>query len=359
MTTQGNSTETLRTKIRDAKKRVQTLKGDIEAIRVEKCGQSLSAACKARPAFSETKVTPLRARRVLRGHFGKVYSSCWSGDSVHLVSASQDGKLIIWNGVSSNKVQSIPLTSSWVITCAYEQSVNRLVASGGMDNICTVHHVGNAGGAARVAQELVGHVGYLSSAQFLSERSMLTSSGDATCCHWDIERGTPTATFKEHEADVMSVSGSAVDTNVFASGSVDSTCKIWDLRTGGSVLTFRGHSGDVNSVAFFPDGNAVGTGSDDTSCRLFDMRCASELAAFGSPQILSGITSVSFSQSGRFMFAGYEDHNVRCWDVTAGPSESCCMQLGGHEGRVSSVDVNPVGDAVLTCAWDTTLMVWA
>jgi guanine nucleotide-binding protein G(I)/G(S)/G(T) subunit beta-1 len=68
-------------------------------------------------------------------------------------------------------------------------------------------------------------------------------------------------------------------------------CQIWDTRTGSSVLTFRGHSGDVNSVTFFPDGNAIGTGSDDTSCRLFDMRCASELGVFGTPQILSGITS--------------------------------------------------------------------
>ncbi len=67
--------------------------------------------------------------------------------------------------------------------------------------------------------------------------------------------------------------------------------QIWDLRTGSSVLTFRGHSGDVNSVTFFPDGHALGTGSDDTSCRIFDLRAASELSAFGTPQIMAGITS--------------------------------------------------------------------
>lgn len=78
------------------------------------------------------------------------YSCSWSGDSVHLVSASQDGKLIVWNGVSANKVQSIPLTSSWVITCAYEQSTNRLVASGGMDNICTIYRVDKTGGSSPV-----------------------------------------------------------------------------------------------------------------------------------------------------------------------------------------------------------------
>lgn len=348
-------------KIQDAKKNIESLKGQIESIRSDKSNQRLYQSASRNKLFSSTPNT-IKSRRVLRGHFGKIYSCSWSGDSVHLVSASQDGKLIVWNGVSENKVQSIPLTSSWVITCAYEQSVNRLVASGGMDNICTIYRVDKTGGsgAVRVTQELVGHLGYLSSVHFVSERVILTASGDSTCSCWDIERGKPTANFKDHKADVMSLSGSNIDANIFASGSVDSTCKIWDIRTGKSVLTFRGHSSDVNSVTFFPDGNAIGTGSDDTSCRIFDMRCASELGAFGTPQILSGITSVSFSSSGRFLFAGYEDNHVRAWDVTADPAKGC-MQLGGvgHEGRVSTVAVNPTGDALLTGSWDTFLRIWA
>lgn len=37
---------------------------------------------------------------------------------------------------------------------------------------------------------------------------------------------------------------------------------------------------------------------------------------------------VSFSRSGRFIFAGYEDNNIRGWDVTADPAAGCCMHLG-------------------------------
>lgn len=81
------------------------------------------------------------------------------------------------------------------------------------------------------SQELVGHLGYLSSAHFVSERVILTASGDSTCSCWDIERGKPTANFKEHKADVMSLSGCNTDANIFASGSVDSTCKVrYDVR---------------------------------------------------------------------------------------------------------------------------------
>lgn len=42
---------------------------------------------------------------VVQGHFGKVYSMHWASDSVQLVSASQDGKLIVWNAFTTNKNQ--------------------------------------------------------------------------------------------------------------------------------------------------------------------------------------------------------------------------------------------------------------
>lgn len=37
----------------------------------------------------------IRERRVLRGHYAKIYSLAWGRDSTSLVSASQDGKLIV------------------------------------------------------------------------------------------------------------------------------------------------------------------------------------------------------------------------------------------------------------------------
>ena len=56
-------------------------------------------------------------------------------------------------------------------------------------------------------------------------------------------------------------------------------------------------------------------GSDDTSCRVFDIRACAQVVEFKNENVLCGITSVSFSRSGRVLFAGYDDYNCLGWDV--------------------------------------------
>lgn len=80
----------------------------------------------------------MRTRRTLRGHLAKIYAMHWGSDSRYLVSASQDGKLIVWDAYTTNKVHAIPLRSSWVMTCAYAPS-GSYVACGGLDNICSIY----------------------------------------------------------------------------------------------------------------------------------------------------------------------------------------------------------------------------
>lgn len=219
----------------------------------------------------------MRPRRVLKGHLAKIYAMHWSTDRRHLVSASQDGKLIIWDAYTTNKVHAIPLRSSWVMTCAYAPSGN-YVACGGLDNICSVYNLSSRDGPTRVARELSGHSGYLSCCRFINDRRILTSSGDMTCMLWDVETGSKVTEFADHLGDVMSISINPTNqNNVFVSGACDAFAKLWDIRTGKAVQTFAGHESDINAIQFFPDGNAFGTGSDDASCRLFDIRADREV----------------------------------------------------------------------------------
>jgi guanine nucleotide-binding protein G(I)/G(S)/G(T) subunit beta-1 len=160
----------------------------------------------------------MRVRRTLKGHLAKIYAMHWSADKRHLVSASQDGKLIVWDAYTTNKVHAIPLRSSWVMTCAYSPS-GGFVACGGLDNICSIYSLrgGNSGASsgatggqgqplgqiAKVSRELNAHTGYLSCCRFIDDRQIVTSSGDMTCMMWDIETGSKLQEFNDHTGDVM------------------------------------------------------------------------------------------------------------------------------------------------------------
>lgn len=145
----------------------------------------------------------MRPRRSLKGHLAKIYAMHWAADRRHLVSASQDGKLIVWDAYTTNKVHAIPLRSSWVMTCAYSPSGN-FVACGGLDNICSIYNLNSReANGVRGGRELSAHSGYLSCCRFISDRQIVTSSGDMTCMLWDIEAGVRVVEFSDHTGDVM------------------------------------------------------------------------------------------------------------------------------------------------------------
>jgi len=308
----------------------------------------------------------IKNRKVLKGHFAKIYAMHWcdsenSEYGKQLVSASQDGKLIVWDAASGNKKHAIPLRSSWVMTCAFSPS-GKKVACGGLDNICSIYNLDSKEQPIKVGRELAAHTGYLSCCRFLGKEGsrILTSSGDMTCMLWEVESGNCLQEFSDHSGDVMSISVKpGGEPDIFVSGACDATAKVWDCRAKkgeGSVRTFEGHDSDINAVAFFPDGNAFASGSDDASCKIFDLRSCAQMQEYKHDRILCGITSVDFSISGRYLFGGYDDFNCYVWDTLTGKQISC---LAGHDNRVSCLGVSTDGMALCTGSWDSFLKLWA
>ncbi|CAF0744544.1 unnamed protein product [Rotaria sordida] len=330
--------------IESLRQEAESLKNQIRDARKAACDATLLQVAQNVDQIGRIQ---MRTRRTLRGHLAKIYAMHWGSDastsSRNLVSASQDGKLIVWDSYTTNKVHAIPLRSSWVMTCAYAPSGN-FVACGGLDNICSIYSLKTREGSVRVSRELPGHTGYLSCCRFLDDSQIVTSSGDMTCALWDIETGQQTTSFQGHTGDVMSLSLSP-DMKTFVSGACDASAKLWDIREGMCKQTFPGHESDINAVAFFPNGSAFATGSDDATCRLFDIRADQEVGMYSHDNIICGITSVAFSKSGRLLLAGYDDFNCNVWDTLRLERAGV---LAGHDNRVSCLGVTEDGMAVAT-----------
>lgn len=300
----------------------------------------------------------IRVRRVLRGHFGKVYACAWSQDSEHLVSASQDGKLLIWNTRTGLKKYAISLQSSWVMATDYSPS-GRFVASGGLDNMVSIYEVKMDEAVAKDATpiELMGHEGYVASCTFLDDENILSTSGDSTINLWDVERRAAHMKFSDHHADVMYASLLGDSGKVFVSGSTDTNVKLWDIRSGNnSIKTFSGHDSDINCVKAFRNGTSFVSGSDDSTCMLWDVRTDERLQLYHSDRILCGVTSVDVSATGKYVFAAYDEGVVRVWDTLRG---TILENLPHEQSRCSTVRVAPNGQAVISATWDNLLRIWA
>lgn len=322
------------------------LRAAIAQARQDACDTTLPDAAADVPAVEVI----YRCRRTMKGHTGKIYSMSWCSDNERVVSAAQDGKLIVWDARDGEKLGAANLKSNWVMSSAFAPSGN-LVASGGLDNICTVWRVDQL---EQPAQELNGHAGFLSSCLFLDDKQILTSSGDTTIALWDIERGQKVAEFLGHAGDVSSI-GLLPSRTALVSCSVDRTVKAWDLRERRCVQTMAGHEGDINDLSVFPGDNALVTAGDDCTCRLFDLRADQCVAVYRDAEVTQGAQCVAFSGSGRLVFGGYYDNIINVWDTLKGERVAA---IAGHEARVASIGVSSNGMAMCSASWDATLRVW-
>lgn len=316
------------------------------------------AVCDAN-LFNETQEVEqvpvkIRRRKDLKGHLTKVYAMDWCHDARHVLSASQDSRLLVWDTYSGNKIHAIELNCSWVLCCSYSPSGN-YVASGGLDNVCTIFELNeNSGASAKQVRVLQGHDGYLGECQFLSDQQMLTSSGDKMCILWDINTGQQITTLKDHygEVDCLSL---LPDNNTFISGSTDATVKLWDLRDGMCRQTLVGHLSDVVDCKWLKNEYNFVTASDDGVVRLFDIRADQEISQYCFDNPACGVAAVDASISGRIIFAGYEDSHVHLWDTLLG---GVITSLQEHTGKVSCLGVDNDGVALCTGSWDALLKIW-
>eukprot|EP00041_Stephanoeca_diplocostata_P024109 m.603479 g.603479 ORF g.603479 m.603479 type:complete len:367 (+) comp22454_c1_seq2:243-1343(+) len=315
-----------------------------------------------------------KRRTKLKRHSGKIYDTHWSTDSRHLVSAGQEGSLIVWDAWRGQKEQAIRLESPWVMACAYAPSGNA-VASGGLDNMCSIFSLEARQTDASSKTVLKGHSGFISQCRFRGDTEMITSSGDGGLWLWDIGKRAATTKLLGHEADVTAFG--VKDHNVLVSCSVDKTCKVWDLRIGQCVSTLQGHGSDINCLTMHPCGEAFATGSHDGSARLWDLRADQQIEHYcrdvdDDSAMQDDCHAIAFSHSGRLLFVSTSEridetqpvtsppiNNILIWDSLSGDLFlDRKLNSKGARNRVTSMEVSRDGVALCTAGWEGKISCW-
>ena len=319
-----------------------------------------------RTAGSAPEVFDFTVRRALRGHAADVYSLGWSSDNVTLASAAIDGKIILWDSLTSVKKGLICLPSPWIMTTSFEQTKNELLVAGGLDRTVSVFNVRNVLRApvslavTPPARVLQGHSGYVTAARFLTPDVAVSASGDGTIALWSLFLNERLAIYDDHSVDVTGISVHPHDSSIFASSSSDGTLKLWDSRgkeKTACVMTFSGFESDALAVELFNNGTSIaGTGSDSTM-RIFDLRTSQPIGVYTDRLLKKPAHSLALSKSGRLVFVAYESSTLVAWEVIS--SEGTFHELIGHEQRLAAVATNNSGEAVATTGYDRRVVIWA
>jgi WD40 repeat protein len=297
----------------------------------------------------------------LDGHTNSVTSVAFDESGELLASASNDGTVRLWD-VGAQEAFGEPLETrddDPLLAVAISPD-GGTVAAAGMSGVISLWDTAVADDTLSLPwEELRGHLGDVSSLEFLPDGRLLSAGADATVRIWNTERQPPYGTSLVADASPRAVSvAPAADraAAVFENTGV----VIWPVpaeQPAPDVLvpTTQQLDEENGAVAFSPDGAMLAAAAPEGSLRLVDEAGAQTVLLDSGPQMLA----LAWSADGRRLAAGDFNGNVRTWDVRGEATAMTSRHLGAvvvslafqRDGKLVALIADEATSAAEVIAW--------
>ncbi|XP_042152645.1 angio-associated migratory cell protein-like [Oncorhynchus tshawytscha] len=224
-----------------------------------------------------------------------------------------------------------------------------------------------------------------------------TEDGDDEQGDWDTddemeqekEQDDSELTFSKHTGSVFCVSLDPATNSLAVTGGEDDKAYVWRVSDGEVLFECTGHKDSVTSVLFSHDSSLVATGDMSGLIKVWKVETKQEVWSFEvgdlewmewhpcAPVLLAGMadgnvwmwkipggdcktlqgpgchsTSGKVLPDGKRAVVGYEDGNVRLWDLKQGNATHVIKGHDGHQGALTCLACNKDGSLVLTGSVD-------
>ncbi|MBK8100036.1 MAG: protein kinase [Planctomycetes bacterium] len=252
----------------------------------------------------------------MRGHRDHIWATAFSPDGSRILSASRDGTVQLWDGITGEHIYTLPNGAS--VRAAAFSPDGTLVVTGSDDRKVRVWET--ATGA--LLTTLLGHEGELRSVAFSPDGTRIVSGGaDAALRLWSPGDGTPSVTLMQSRME------DGLDTAAFSPDGTRILTISTPMRQTPNLHVWSGTTGEllavvpgITAAAFAADGSSIfAAGTAETLLQL-DATTGRQASTIELPEQIARTRQRNLlgTAAGLRILTRDQDHYTRLWDPGRG-----------------------------------------
>lgn len=294
---------------------------------------------------------------ILKGHCDSVYSASYTRDGEHIVSASKDGNIIVWDARTGAILKSIYTGHNDITAASFSPDGNHVVIALKNNSIIIIDIETTA-----VETRLRGPQKDISCVCYSPDGNrVISASNDNLFIIWDLGTNQPTITGQGHHV-AFSPDGKHVASATKQESNNTNEITIWNAWTGEKEATLPGHNNTINTIAYSPNGKRILSASNDKTIKIWSVRTRDVLMTIKNPK--SRVIGAAYSPDGKYIVSSSMDKTLRIWKAKEGKDgadkvvQEETIKLVGHSDLIHSVAFSPDGSKIISTSRDKSTRIW-
>jgi small GTP-binding protein len=290
-----------------------------------------------------------RFKRLLRGHFDRIYRLAWSPDGTILATPSRDYSVRLWNAETGELLYSINEHSH--VNCVAWSPDGRRLAIGADNNTIQIWDINNNYEILKM-KGVFGNVWCLS---WSPDGQLLASATDASLLIWYIDTGELYYSIDNYNfKGIARCVAWSPDGKTLAAGCGNCVVLLDNVIHKTEIIAVD--NSNIKTISWFPDGRRIAWGGDKGIIKIWDFANNRHLA------ILEGhndsVICISISHDGNLLASKSIDDSVRLWRCDTFETVAILEELSSPKWP-PGIAFHPKKDILATLGeFDTVVRIW-